>query len=465
MMDTKKNYLAFDLGAESGRAILGKYDGSKLTLHEIHRFPNRPVVIFGRMHWNVLCLFEEIKKGLALAAREGNRELDGIGCDSWGVDFGLIGKDNTLLGYPYHYRDSRTDGMLEAAFRKVSEEEIFRHTGIQFMKINTLYQLLSMVISGSPLLQISECLLMIADLFHFFLTGEKVSEFTLATTSQAYDSREGDWARPLLEKLGIPANIMPEVVAPGTVVGNLLHEITQEANLKSPSPVIASACHDTASAVAAAPAKGDNWAYLSSGTWSLLGIETPGPIINNEVLRHNLTNEGGVAGTFRFLKNITGLWLLQQCKRNWEKEGKHLSYGELMQMAVEAKPFLSLIDPESLAMKYRITIEQLEKLSGRHIEQLHLIGGGVQNRLLCQFTANATGIPVVAGPGEATAVGNILMQVIARGDISSLADGREIVRRSFPIITYQPEDTSRWEELYHRFQTMTQGAFLLYQKR
>ncbi len=498
-MDAKKNYLAFDLGAESGRAILGKYDGSKLTLHEIHRFSNGPVVIFGRMHWDILYLFEEIKKGLALTVKEGNRELAGIGCDSWGCDFGLVGKDNTLLGYPYHYRDSRTDGMLEAAFQKVSREEIFQHTGIQFMKVNTLYQLLSMVISKSPLLQISECLLMIADLFHFLLTGEKVGEFTLATTSQAYDSREGNWSTPLLKKLGIPTKIMPEVVAPGTVVGNLLPEIVQEANLKSPSPVIASACHDTASAVAATPTGGDNWAYLSSGTWSLLGIELPKPIINKKVLKYNFTNEGGAAGTFRFLKNITGLWLVQQCKKSWEKEGKHLSYNELMQMAAEAKSSLSLIDPddeaflnppdmpaeilkfcqrtsqslpedkgsiircilESLAVKYRIVIDQLEELSGCRIERLHLIGGGAQNHLLCQFTANATGIPVVAGPVEATAIGNILMQAIARGDISSLVEGREIVRRSFSIITYQPKDASYWEELYHRFQKTTSQPVIL----
>ncbi len=484
----KKSYLAFDLGAESGRAVLGEYDGSKLTIRDIHRFRNEPVVILGQMHWDILHLFKEIKRGLSLAARECDRQLSGISCDAWGVDFGLVGKDNTLLGYPYHYRDSRTDGMLEEAFQRVGREEIFQRTGIQFMKINTLYQLLSLVVSQSPLLQMSERLLMTADLFHFFLTGRKVAEFTLATTSQVYDPRENNWSQPLLEKLGIPAHIMPEVVAPGTVVGELLPEIAREVDI-APLPVIASAGHDTASAVAAVPAQGDKWAFLSSGTWSLLGMELPHPVISEKALKYNLTNEGGVEGTFRLLKNITGLWLVQECRRAWEKGGESLSYAELTRMAAKAKPFQAFIDPddeaflnpaempleiskfcrktaqsfpedrgsiirsilESLAFKYRFILEQLQELSGRRIETLHIIGGGTRNHLLCQFTADATGIPVIAGPVEATAIGNILMQAIARGDLSSLGEGREIVRRSFPLTTYQPENITVWEENYHRF--------------
>ncbi len=484
-----KNYLAFDLGAESGRAVLGKYDGSKLTLQELHRFPNGPVVILGRMHWDTLHLFKELKKGLSLAVNESNRQLAGVSCDTWGVDFGLLGKDDTFLGYPYHYRDSRTDGMLEEAFQRVRREEIFQRTGIQFMKINTLYQLLSLVVSQSPLLKMSECLLMMADLFHFFLTGRKVAEFTLATTSQIYDPREGSWSRPLLEKLDIPVHIMPEIVAPGTLVGNLLPEIAREMSLSS-LPVIASASHDTAAAVAAVPARGDKWAYLSSGTWSLLGVEISHPIINEKALSYNFTNEGGVEGSFHLLKNITGLWLVQECRRAWERKGESLSYAELTRLAAEARPFLAFIDPddeaflnpadmpaeilkfcrrtaqplpedrggiircilESLALKYQLTLEQLRELSGHRIETLHIIGGGTQNHLLCQFTSEATGIPVVAGPIEATAIGNILMQARARGDLSSLAEGREIVRRSFPLTTYEPEKTTIWEDNYPRFQ-------------
>lgn len=492
----KKSYLAFDLGAESGRAVLGEYDGSKLAIRELHRFPNGPVVILGQVHWDVLHLFKELKVGLSLAARESHRQLAGVSCDTWGVDFGLLGKDNTLLGSPYHYRDSRTDGMMEEAFQRVGREEIFQRTGIQFMKINTLYQLLSLVVSKSPLLKISECLLMMADLFHFFLTGRKVAEFTLATTSQAYDPREGSWSRPLLEKLDIPVHIMPEVVAPGTVIGDLLPEISRETNLPS-LPVIASASHDTASAVAAVPARGNNWAFLSSGTWSLLGVEVPRPIINEKALRYNFTNEGGVKETFRLLKNLSGLWLVQECRRIWEKEGKPLSYDELTRMAVQARPFQVLIDPddevflkpadmpaeilkfcrrtnqplpgdrgsiirsilESLALKYRLILEQLRELSGRRLETLHIIGGGTQNRLLCQWTADAAGIPVIAGPIEATAIGNILMQAMARGDLSSLSEGREIVYRSFPLVTYQPQNTAVWEENYPRFQKIVSADY------
>lgn len=485
----KKSYLAFDLGAESGRAVLGEYDGSKLTLKEIHRFSNGPVVILGRMHWDVLQLFKEIKIGLSLAARESQQQLAGVSCDTWGVDFGLIGKDNILLGLPCHYRDSRTDGIMEEAFQRVGREEIFQHTGIQFMKINTLYQLLSLVVSKSPLLKMSECLLMMADLFHFFLTGRKVAEFTLATTSQAYDPREGSWSWPLLEKLGLPVHIMPEIITPGTIVEDLLPEIAREVNLPS-LPVIASASHDTAAAVAAIPTRGNNWAFLSSGTWSLLGVEIPHPIINEKSLSYNFTNEGGVEGSFRLLKNITGLWLVQECRRAWERERKSFSYDELTRLAADAKPFSALIDPddevflnpanmpaeilnfcertaqslpedrgsmircilESLALKYKFILEQLKELSDRRIETLHIIGGGTQNRLLCQWTADATGIPVVAGPIEATAIGNILMQAIALGDISSLKEGREIIYRSFPLVTYQPENTAAWEENYPHFQ-------------
>ncbi|MCD6519762.1 MAG: rhamnulokinase [Anaerolineae bacterium] len=488
-MKQTSNYLAFDLGAESGRAVLGRFDGEKLTLETLHRFPNGPIKLFQSLYWDVLRLFNEIKAGLAIYKREyGKEQLAGVGLDTWGVDFGLLNKNDELLSNPHNYRDPRTEGMVQEAFARVPREEIFRYTGIQFMEINTLYQLLSMKLQNDPILEQAETLLMMPDLFNFWLTGVKACELSEATTSQLYDPRQKDWAYPLIEKLGLPKHIFQKIIPPGTILGPLHSTIAQEIGLEGVS-VIAPACHDTGSAVAAVPAQSENFAYISSGTWSLMGIESPEPIITEESLAFNFTNEGGVFGTIRFLKNIMGLWLVQECRRTWAQEGEELSYAELTELAAQAPAFGPLIEPdsteflrpgnmperirqfcartgqaqpkskgeivrcalESLALKYRWVLEKLELMLGKEIGTIHVVGGGSQNWLLCQLTADATQRPVVAGPVEATSTGNILMQAIAHGEVGSLAEAREIVRRSFELITYEPHGGDGWEEAYRRF--------------
>ncbi|MFT5373504.1 MAG: rhamnulokinase [Candidatus Latescibacterota bacterium] len=483
---TTRNLLAFDLGAESGRAILGRFDGERLTLEELHRFANNPVRLFDRLYWNPLGLFAEMKQGLALAARQQNISVDSVGIDTWGVDFALLGPDDALLDNPRNYRDPRTDGMLEQAFDRVPREEIFAHTGIQFMKLNTLYQLLSM--RRSPLLEQAKTLLLMGDLFHFFFTGSKVCEFSNATTTQFYDPSANDWARELLNKLEIPHHFLPPIVAPGTQLGQLLPSIAEELGV-APMPFIAPATHDTGSAVAAVPTEDANYAYISSGTWSLMGVEIAEPLLGPEALRYNFTNEGGVGRTYRFLKNIMGLWLVQECRRAWEREGQTYSYGELTDMAAQAPAFTALVDPdderfiapgdmparlrgfcgetdqpvpgdvgtivrsalESLALKYRYVLESLENILGRKLERIHIVGGGIQNRLLCQFTADATQRPVIAGPIEATAIGNLLVQAIGLGEIGNLDEARQIVRRSFAPDLYTPGPAAGWDEAYGRF--------------
>ncbi|MGY8823881.1 MAG: rhamnulokinase [Candidatus Latescibacterota bacterium] len=483
---TTRNLLAFDLGAESGRAILGRFDGELLTLEELHRFANNPVRLFDRLYWNPLGLFAEMKQGLALAARQQNISVDSVGIDTWGVDFALLGPDDALLDNPRNYRDPRTDGMLEQAFDRVPREEIFAHTGIQFMKLNTLYQLLSM--RSSPLLEQAKTLLLMGDLFHFFFTGSKVCEFSNATTTQFYDPSAKDWARELLNKLEIPHHFLPPIVAPGTQLGQLLPSIAEELGV-APMPFIAPATHDTGSAVAAVPTEDANYAYISSGTWSLMGVEIAEPLLGPEALRYNFTNEGGVGRTYRFLKNIMGLWLVQECRRAWEREGQTYSYGELTDMAAQAPAFTALVDPdderfiapgdmparlrgfcgetdqpvpgdvgtivrgalESLALKYRYVLESLENILGRKLERIHIVGGGIQNRLLCQFTADATQRPVIAGPIEATAIGNLLVQAIGLGEIGNLDEARQIVRRSFAPDLYTPGPAAGWDEAYGRF--------------
>jgi rhamnulokinase len=497
MPKDKLNFLALDLGAESGRAMLGQFDGQRLQLAEAHRFANEPVCLPSdgtgyRLHWDVLRLWSEIKCGIALAAQECEGKLAGVGLDTWGVDFGLLDCSGALLGNPYHYRDSRTDGMVEEAFHRAGREEIFQRTGIQFMQLNSLYQLLSMVVGESPLLEIAETFLTMPDLFNYWLTGRKVCEFSIATTTQCYDPRAGDWARPMLEKLGIPTRIFSEIVPPGTVLGDMLPQVAEDVGTRI--PVIAPACHDTGSAVAAVPAKGTDFAYISSGTWSLVGTELAEPVINADSLAYNFTNEGGVGGTFRFLKNIMGLWLVQESRRTWAGQGESLSYDELTQMAAEAEPLCAIVDPddgdflkpgdmparlrafcertgqpvpeskgsivrcalESLALKYRWTLERLEEMLGRRLEPIHIIGGGTQNRLLNQLAADATGRRVVTGPIEATAIGNVLVQMMALGHIASLAEGRQIVCGSFDVETYEPQGGDEWEEAYGRFLELTE---------
>jgi rhamnulokinase len=482
------NLLAFDLGAESGRAVIGRFDGERLRLEEVHRFPNGPVRVIDSLHWDALRLFEEIKRGIALCVRQAGRDIAGLGLDTWGVDFALLDRTGALLGNPYHYRDSRTEGMLEEAFRLVPKRDIFAATGVQFLKLNTLYQLLSMSARKSPLLDAAQTLLMIPDLFNYWLTGRKVCEFTDATTTQFYDPTQRDWSRALFERLGLPSRILPEIVQPGTPLGPLLGPVAEETGAGDVT-VIAPACHDTGAAVAAVPATGENYAYISSGTWSLMGAEVRDPILTDAALTYNFTNEGGVGGTFRFLKNIMGLWLVQECRRAWEREGEGLSYDDLTRLASEAKPFGPVLDPdddrfvgigdmpgrirafceetgqappadrgalvrcalESLALKYRYVLESLEKILNRRLDAIHVVGGGSRNRLLCQLAADATGRPVIAGPVEATAVGNLLVQAIATGRLSGLSDARAVVRRSFDVVTYEPQRDDRWDEAYERF--------------
>jgi rhamnulokinase len=494
-MTNEAKFLAFDLGAESGRGVLGTLDKDRLTLKEIHRFSNGPVQILDSLHWDVLKMLTELKHTLETCARDYGSELDGIGIDTWGVDFALVGRNDTLLGHPYHYRDKLTDDMMEEVFKRMPKEEIFEKTGIQFMKLNTLYQLFAMSFAKSPLLDVAETLLLMPDLFNFLFTGKKVSEFTIATTTQFYDPRKNDWSRELFDKLGLPYHILPEIIPAGTEMGTLLPSIQEEVGLVE-VPVIAPACHDTGCAVAAVPAKGEDWLYISSGTWSLMGIEIPEPIITDLTLKYNFTNEGGVGNTIRLLKNITGLWLIQECRRTWEDAGETLSYDHITRIAMEAEPLLSIVEPnyepflspgdmpsriidfcretdqpvpktkgavvrcalESLALKYRWGLEKLEEIIGRRLNVIHIIGGGCQNKLLCQLTADATDRQVIAGPVEATAIGNIMIQALTRGYINSISEGREMIRKSFDVITYEPRDTSGWDDAYKRYLEIMEGT-------
>jgi len=481
-------FLALDLGAESGRAMIGSFDGELLRLEEIHRFSNGAVQVLDSLHWDVLYLWKEIKQSLALAAQTCGDSLISIGLDTWGLDFGLLAADDTLLCNPYHYRDSRTNGMMEVAFQHLPRSEIYERTGIQFMQLNSLYQLLAMVQSGTPILRMAKVFLMMPDLFNFWLTGRKVNEFTDATTTQCYDPRAGDWAWELLEKLGIPTQIFQEIVPPGTVIDSLLASVAEETGCPQ-IPVVAPGTHDTASAVAAVPTTDSDYIYLSSGTWSLMGVEIDKPLITSESLANNFTNEGGVNNTFRLLKNIMGLWLVQECRREWARRGTTYSYDELSQMAAQAPAFVSLIVPadsrflapgdmpiriqdfcrdtnqpvpetngaivrcalESLALEYRWVAERLQDMLGRPLPRIHIVGGGSRNRLLNQFTADCTGRKVIAGPAEATAIGNVLVQALAMGYIPSLAEGRTIVRKSFEVAVFEPRDTSAWDEAYERY--------------
>ena len=481
------NYLAFDLGAESGRAILGQMEKGRLTLRELHRFQNRMVPVHGHLYWDILHLFAEIQYALQLAGRE-KIALAGIGVDTWGVDFGLLDRDGNLLANPVAYRDHRTDGMMEKVFAQMPREEIYRLTGIQLMQINTLFQLYALVEAQSPLLQIAQRLLFVPDLINFMLTGRQVTEFTFATTSQLFNPNTRNWAEPIFTQLGLPRHLMAEIIEPGAVIGPLRRELRQAAGLNE-VPVIAVGCHDTASAVAAVPAVVENWAYLSSGTWSLMGVEATAPVINAAAAEMNFTNEGGVAGTMRLLKNSMGLWLLQECRRQWQREGRQHEYAQLMREAEMAAPFRSLVNPdaaaflnpesmpqaivdfcrrtqqpvpqsegefarcvyESLALQYRRVGAMLETLQNKKIEVLHIVGGGSQNTLLNQFTADAIGKPVFAGPAEATALGNIAVQALATGEFENLAAARQAIKNSFAIQEFQPRATAPWDEAYRHF--------------
>ncbi len=482
-------FAACDFGAESGRVILGSLDKQKLQLKELHRFENPQVRAMGHYHWDILHLFRELKNGLSRAASLGHRNLSGIGVDTWGVDFGLLDDDGRLMGNPVCYRDPRTDGVMEEVFSIIPREKVYGITGIQFIQFNTIFQLYSL--RNSAMLNSAGTMLHMPALFNYMMTGEKVSEYTIASTSQLLDVSARSWSTELLDLLDLPGKIMPPLLKPGSIVGKLLPEVMDETGLGS-IPVIAPACHDTAAAVAAVPAEGDNWAYLSSGTWSLIGVELDEPCVNEASLRNNFTNEGGVNNKIRFLRNNMGMWLLEESRRSWEKEGIKPGYDEIIKLASEAVPFRSIVDPddlsfmkpedmptaiarycrdsgqpepdsvgslarcifESLALKYRFLIDRINLIRGRNIQMLHIVGGGSRNEMLNQFTADSLGIPVTAGPVEATAAGNIIMQAIATGHLDNLAAGRKIIKDSFPVKVFAPQNSSPWQEAFGKHEKL-----------
>jgi rhamnulokinase len=467
--------LAVDLGAESGRVMAVHYAHDTLRLEELHRFPNTTATVRGTLYWDVLRLWRDIQAGIAQGTA---LKPASIGVDTWGVDFALLDAQGDLIGNPVHYRDRRTNGMMEQVFARVGKAEVFEQTGIQFMPINTLYQLMSLIEQQSPQLAIAHTLLTVPDLLNYWLTGTTVCEFTNATTTQLFNPRTGTWATALMDALSIPQQIFPPIVQPGTRVG------TYEG-----IPVIAPACHDTGSAVAAVPTQTPDYAYISSGTWSLVGLEVAEPVINAAALAANVTNEGGVAGTYRLLKNVMGLWIIQQCRATWQAQGQTYTYADLVELAQAAPPFRSFIDPndarflppgdhpqqvqtycaqygqpvpqtpgeivrcvfESLALAYRDVLQTLETLAGYTVNVIHIVGGGAQNALLCQMTANATGLPVMAGPVEATVIGNALVQLIALGELGNIVEARQLVATLGDLQRYEPQDMVIWEDAYQRY--------------
>ena len=486
-----KSFLAFDLGATSGRSILGTLDSGRLQMRELTRFPNQMLQIGDHFHWNIYSLFEHFKAALAEVKKE-CVEISSIGIDTWGVDFALIAKDGTILGAPYAYRDPHTIGMPEKYFEIVSREKVYGLTGIQVMNFNSLYQLVTLKQNGSSLLEAASEMLFMPDALAYLLTGNKVVEYTIASTSQILNPKTKQFEKQLLEAAGVSPSLLGEIVRPGHQIGTLTDALAEESELGK-VPVVAVAGHDTASAVAAVPAENENFAYLSSGTWSLMGIEVKDAIISDETYALNFTNEGGIEGTTRFLKNITGLWLLEQCLKEWKKEGITYAYEKLVHMAESAPAFQSLIDSdhasfanpvsmtkaivdyctasgqtapsthaefvrcifESLSLRYKYVLGKFINLAPFTIEKLHVIGGGSKNPLLNQWTANAIGMPVLAGPSEATAIGNIMIQAKAAGCVDSLSEMRQIIRGSIQIEEFLPENSSEWEAAYQKFLKIT----------
>jgi rhamnulokinase len=483
-----KHYIACDLGAESGRVMLGRLEGSRLTLEEIHRFPSAAVRVLGSLRWDVLHIFEELKTGLRNVAQR-RVPVASLSVDSWGVDYVLLNAVHPMLSPPFHYRDARTEDTYDRVREKVGAELIFAETGIQFMPINTIYHLVSDAEKSPALLEVADCFLTIGDYFNYLFSGMPRVDESNASTTQLYNPRTRSWSRELIKRCGFPSKIFPQLVPPGTVLGSLLPEVAAETGLNE-LQVVTTCSHDTGAAVAAVPAQeGENWAYLSSGTWSLLGLELPQPLISAKVRERNFTNEAGYGGTTRFLKNIVGLWILQESRREWARQGRELDYETLTREADDAEAFRSLIDPratrflkpgempqkigafcsetgqpapdtpgqfvrcifESLALLYRVTLEELEQLTGRTIRRLHIVGGGSQSGLLNQFAASATQRSVIAGPAEATAIGNVLLQAITLGRLESLAALRQVVRDSFDLKTFEPIAPETWGGAYQRF--------------
>jgi rhamnulokinase len=481
---------AVDLGAQSGRVALGRFRGERLEVIEVHRFPNIPVRVHDTLHWDALRLYEEVLAGLAAAGGEAGR-VDSIGVDTWGVDFALLDLAGRLVQNPVHNRDRRTEGALERLFARVPARELYERTGVQLMPINSVVQLFAMVTAADPALESADRLLLIPDLLNYWLSGVAACELTNATTSQCLDPRTHAWAVDVLERLEIPTRIFPDLVGPATVLGALRVEVSDRTGLRG-AVVVAPATHDTGSAVAAVPFRSPDAVYISSGTWSLVGMELRAPLIDDRTFAANLTNEGGVEGTFRLLRNVTGLWLLSECRRAWAAEGNVWGFDELASLAERAPPLRTFIDPndpiffrpgdmpnrireycaatgqdlpqepaavvrcvlESLALKYRQTIGLLAAATGVAPPEIHVVGGGAQNPLLCQWTADATGLLVLAGPAEATEVGNLVVQAIALGEIGSIDEAREVVRASFASKLYEPSDRDVWDQAYARFEEL-----------
>jgi rhamnulokinase len=490
--NSSRPYLAFDFGAESGRAILGQLDAGRLTTREIHRFKNEPVEYAGSLHWDVARLWYEIRKTLSSL---NDAPLAGIGVDAWGVDYALLGEKGELLQNPYHYRDRRTAGVMDEVLKKIPREDIYRATGVQFLAINSLYQLSAALRDTPALLKVAQKLITIPDLFHYWLTGNAVCEFTNATTTQLVNPVKRTWATELIDRLGLPRHLWSKIVEPGTLLGHLLPSAGNHSALAG-TAVIAPATHDTGSAVAAISAR-EGTAFLSSGTWSLVGTEIDKPLITAEALRMNFTNEGGVNGTTRLLKNVMGLWILQCCQQTWASEGKCSDNARLIEQATHEKAFHCLVDPdhesflrakdmsaaiaqfcarthqpppkspagftravlESLALKYRVVLSSLEQLTGKRIDRIRVIGGGSKNRLLNQFTADATDRTVLAGPAEATALGNIAVQMLATGAVDSLQQVRDIIDRSYPAETFLPVDPEKWHRQAERFEHYCEAVY------
>lgn len=481
-----KKVLAFDFGASSGRAIIGSFDGEKITLKEVHRFTNDPVDLGGTLYWDVLRLFYEIKQGIVKAKIAGG--FDSIGIDTWGVDFGLIDKNGRLLENPVHYRDKRTSGLVEESFKSVPRQKMYDITGIQFMELNTLFQLISLKKQRPEMLERADKMLFMPDLFAYFLTGKMCSEYSIASTSQLIDINTRSWSKELLDAFGIKESLFAPLTEPGTQLGNLSKEICEECGVES-VPVISVCGHDTQSAITAVPCEGGDFAFLSSGTWSLFGTELQKPIVNETSLKINITNEGGFGGTTGFLKNIIGLWLIQESRRQWQREGKDYSYADLEKLALSEEPFKCFIDPdapefvpqgnipervrefcrktgqyvpesvgeimrciyESLAMKYRMTFEKLCECTGKNYPVIHVIGGGTKDGLLCRMTASSCGKTVKAGPIEATVMGNVAVQLMSDGTIGSISEARKAVAASESLKTYEPENTDEWIKAYESF--------------
>jgi rhamnulokinase len=479
--------VAVDLGAQSGRVAVGRFDGERLGVTDVHRFPNVPVRIGDTLHWDILCLYRDVLDGLRAAAREAGR-VDSVAVDSWGVDFGLIDRQGRLVQNPVHYRDGRRARATESVLAQIPARELYDRTGIQLMPINTVFELGAMAAAVDPALDAAGTMLLIPDLLHYWFCGATTTEFTNATTTQCFDPHDGAWAADLLERIDVPTRLLPDVVQPGTRLAPLGAPVAEETRLGS-AEVVAVATHDTGSAVAAVPFRQPGSVFISAGTWSLVGLEVQAPVITDAAFAANLTNEGGVDGTFRLLRNVTGLWLIHECRRVWAEEGQEHSFDRLVALAKDAPPLQSFIDPndttfgdpgdmparvrafcahtgqpepvdpgsvvrcilESLALKHAQTIDLLASVSGETPKEIHVVGGGARNELLCRWTADATGLPVLAGPEEATVLGNMLVQVMALGEIASLAEGRELIRASVAPTAYEPQETSKWQEAKERF--------------